>query len=516
MKNIILNLLIIFLLIALTQSVYSIPNDTIKPYGSEFYLNGTTFRFVGVNIRGLVHYGYKDQLYWPDFSHVDENLDGVKSLGGKVIRIFAPSQVTTHQENVNRLKNVLDKMDARGLKAIICLTDLYNTGYCPQGDFSYYSTQPGGWTLLDDVWFAGGYRNNYLPFVQLAITQLKDHNAIFAWELGNELTDIKNPNNIINFALTVSSTIKSIDTTHMVTTGFIGIDHTQIGETAGYNLYASPYLDFITQHCYNGEDQTQNWTVHSRLGKPLIIEEFGWETTYGYRTVVTLSEMNKWLDTRAARGFMHWGYQAQSIDIGDGDNMYGIDRYHFTDYNEMVSIYSTRAAQFAAITTTKPTRLTPTGTNVALYSTGWLTDSDYSSSYTGDKAFDGIISGSSKWCSTNSTPTHWLAINLGQPRWIDGITVQMAGLVETPISYSFKNFEIQSGSSLTGPWTTEFTVNNSPQFSSVNCLYDTPKQLQYLRIYITNCGIDNYARLPELEVYETIPTEIKSTWQRFE
>ncbi|MFB3894737.1 MAG: discoidin domain-containing protein [bacterium] len=506
---------IIFLLF-LTSLLYASSSEVVKPYGTEFYLNNTAYRFVGMNIRGLVHYGYGYPLTYPTSGQIDENLDGVKSFGGKVVRIFAPASNTTHQENVNRLKNVLDKMETKGLKAIICLTDVYNTGYCPLGDFSYYSTQPGGYTLLDDVWFASGYRNNYLPFVQLAVTQLKDHNAIFAWELGNELTDIKTPNNIIEFAMTVASTIKSIDTTHMVTTGFLSIDHTQIGETAGTTLYTSPYFDFITFHSYNGDDQTQNWTVHSRVGKPLVIEEFGFESTYGNRTVNTQTQIIKWLDTRASRGFMHWGYQAQSYDIGDSDNRFGIDRFLFSDYSQMSSIYYTRATQFAAITATQPTRLVPAGTNVAGLSTAWQTDSNFSSVYAGNSAFDGIISGGSKWCSAGTAPPHWLAINLGQSRSISGYRVQMAGLVETPITYSFKNFEIQSGSSLTGPWTTEFTIDNSPQFSSVNCIYPNPKQLQYIRIYITNCGIDNYARLPEFEVYETFPTEIKSTWQLFE
>jgi hypothetical protein len=213
---------------------------------------------------------------------------------------------------------------------------------------------------------------------------------------------------------------------------------------------------------------------------------------------------------------MQWGYQAQSNDIGDGDNLRGMDRYFYTDYPQMFSIYSTRAAQCSAITTTRPNRLIPAGNNVAHSCIGWLADSIYTTGNEGDKAYDGIISPSSKWCSNGNPPPHWLAINLGQPRWVDGITVRMAGLVETPITYSFKNFEIQSGSSLTGPWTTQFTVDNSPQFSYINCLYDTPKYLQYLRIYITNPGIDNYARLPELEVYESELTLIDDFWQLFE
>ncbi|GAB4319271.1 MAG: hypothetical protein Kow0059_13150 [Candidatus Sumerlaeia bacterium] len=478
------------------------PAEVVTPWGSEFSLNGRSFRFVGVNIRGLCHYGKGDILPYTTAAHIDENLDGAAAFGCRVIRVFAPVGTATKEENTDRLKAVLDKMAARGQKAIVVLTDVYNTGFHPQGDDSYYQPQPGGWTLLDDTWFAGGYKINYKPWVEHAVGQLKDHTAVFCWELGNELTDIKTPANIISFTADMAATIKAIDPWHMVTTGFIGIDHTQIGEAAGLALYADPNIDFITQHSYDGSDQPQNHAVHSRLQKPLVLEEFGWNNQNS-RAANTLAEVNRWFDERAARGFLQWGYQWQNYDIGDGDLIFGMDRHaNGFDYDQLAAIYGARAAAFAANPPLLPARLEPRGENVAPRSIAWKADSSFSAAFEGPKAYDGVISAASKWTSSGGAPPHWLAIDLGREHKVDGVTVRMAGAAGEFISYNFTQYELQSGPSLDGPWATEFPVANPAQFSFLHHVYyDAPRTLRFLRLWIGAPGIDNYARLPEIEVY---------------
>ncbi len=85
--------------------------------------------------------------------------------------------------------------------------------------------------------------------------------------------------------------------------------------------------------------------VHSRVAKPLVMGEFGWADGSGVdRPALTQTQMVKWLDQRACRGFLNWGYQAQSYDIGDGDNIHGIDRYAHGDYTALVTLYSNRAS----------------------------------------------------------------------------------------------------------------------------------------------------------------------------
>ena len=63
-----LSILIIFINIS-----YSVPTELVTVYGDEFNLNGQAYRFVGVNIRGICHYGHGDPLPYTNSSHIDEN-----------------------------------------------------------------------------------------------------------------------------------------------------------------------------------------------------------------------------------------------------------------------------------------------------------------------------------------------------------------------------------------------------------------------------------------------------------
>ncbi len=144
---------------------------------------------------------------------------------------------------------------------------------------------------------------------------------------------------------------------------------------------------------------------------------------------------------------------------------------------------------------------TPTGANVAPQSTQVTTDSNYNSSFTGTNAIDGVISGASKWCSNGNAPPHWLALDLGSSMTVNGFIVRMAGAAGEYTTYNFEAFKIQSGTSISGPWTDECSVSNPSQANVITKSYITPKALRYVRIYITDCGVDNYARLPEFEVY---------------
>lgn len=236
--------------------------------------------------------------------------------------------------------------------------------------------------------------------------------------------------------------------------------------------------------------------------------EFGWADGSGVdRPALTQTQMAKWFDQRACRGFLNWGFQAQSYDIGDGDNIYGIDRYAHGDYTALVSVYSNWASTLAARAHVMPVRLTPEGSNVALAGTGWKADSSYDANNTGNKAFDGIVTAGSKWTSNGAAPPHWLAIDLGRERQVSGFSIRLAGAAGERFDYAFKGFRIESGASLEGPWSQEFDVNNSPQFSNVHRMYDVPKAMRFVRIYITDSGIDHYCRLPEFEVYEALSVE---------
>jgi hypothetical protein len=142
---------------------------------------------------------------------------------------------------------------------------------------------------------------------------------------------------------------------------------------------------------------------------------------------------------------------------------------------------------------------TPTGANLAL-GAACSSDSVYGAGWECTRARDGVTSGSSKWTSAGTTPTHWLTYDLGSTRTVNGFIVRHAGAGGEETYYNTQQFRIQSATSLGGPWTDETAVDNTAQESVTTRSYNTPKSLRYVRLYITDPGIDNHARIPELEV----------------
>jgi len=149
---------------------------------------------------------------------------------------------------------------------------------------------------------------------------------------------------------------------------------------------------------------------------------------------------------------------------------------------------------------------TPGGTNLARYAGQVAVDSYNLSSQTGDKAIDGIVAAESKWCSAGTGGPHWLKLDLGAEATINGFIVRHAGAAGEPTIYNTQQFRIQSATSFNpASWTDECVVNNAAQANVTTRSYLTPKTLRYVRLYITDAGIDNYARIPEFEVWGTVP-----------
>ncbi len=144
----------------------------------------------------------------------------------------------------------------------------------------------------------------------------------------------------------------------------------------------------------------------------------------------------------------------------------------------------------------------PTGENLALAAADWAASSVYNSSSTGDKAYDGIVSESSKWTSDGTTAESWLAIDLGLECTITGFIVRHAGAAGEPAYFNTQAFRIETGTALEGAaWQTRATVDNSAQANISTVVLDNPVSARYVRLHVTDAGIDQYARIPEFEVY---------------
>lgn len=133
----------------------------------------------------------------------------------------------------------------------------------------------------------------------------------------------------------------------------------------------------------------------------------------------------------------------------------------------------------------------------------WAASSIYSPAFGGDKAYDGVVSASSKWTSNGATAASWLALDLGATREVTGFIVRHAGAAGELTGYNTAAYSLESGTSLSGPWVTLGSVSNTAQQNVTTTILGTPVFTRFVRLNVTDAGIDNYSRIPEFEVYAT-------------
>jgi hypothetical protein len=316
------------------------PQGIVTASGGKFWLKGKEFRFVGMNARGLVHYGYGDVLPWAPADHADLVLDTLKAMGARVVRVFVANEQTTAQEAASRLVKLLDKAQARGVFVIAAMTDFYPTPFHPKGDGGFYATDPWGWTTLNEAFFSWGYQQNYMPLVQAVVAAGKGHPALFCWELGNEVKWAPNPPVFHEFAKTVSGAIAAIDPDHMITAGMISTQSCAMSWDQAVAFYGLPHIHFLTTHNYDGGGDS-NLDVAGAVGKPLIIEEAGFAGNG--RAGKFQADMAKWFGG-GAKGYMQWGFMPSASDNGDGDVTYGMDHVWHDDWDALFALYKGQAA----------------------------------------------------------------------------------------------------------------------------------------------------------------------------
>ncbi|MBV7327155.1 peptidoglycan DD-metalloendopeptidase family protein [Chloroflexi bacterium TSY] len=342
-------------------------SNFIRPSGTRFLRNGVDFRFYGVNLRGLAHYGQRssDPLKFSQPGHRESQLRAAYNVGARVARLFLADKDATFDQIEERLREVLQivKTNFPDMYLLPAFTNLYkDVPSYPKGDEnSFYRN--GGRDLLNPDFFAGGYENHYLPFVKQIVTAFRDEPNIFAWEIGNELkldranlTDPadQRPWDFIRFNLQVAAEIKRLDPNHMVTTGMKSTHHAWLHTPELQDaLYKTPNIDFITIHSYEGkfdhDGDRRVWDdvgVAARLDKPFIVEEAGFDIdVHPGRVAKHRDHLEKWLD-KGTRGYMTWGFIHEHA-IGDGDNDVGVGSNH-ADFDALNGLFSTFANQFNA------------------------------------------------------------------------------------------------------------------------------------------------------------------------
>ena len=314
--------------------------------GSSFQVCNQTLRFMGFNLRGICHYGRGDALPYSHTSDIETNLDYCVAAKATVIRVFCAYHGIDSVETGDRLQTILDACQDRGMWAIVALTDMYYTGLHPQGDDAYY-TDYGSYTMLNHSFFAGGYTVNYLPQAVYLADRFKDHPALFAWQVGNEIRDLSSGSTFLSFCQDMTAQIWAVDPNHMLSAGVIGSGHIGPGISAA-DLYA--HFDFVNSHNYNGGGVDDSG-IANQLNKPYLIDEAGFDSRfYGPdRTPEADDDIDQWINDRGAEGYMNWGLMASSDDNGDGDWYFGVDWVlgdHEEDFDAYRDLFNTWGTSF--------------------------------------------------------------------------------------------------------------------------------------------------------------------------
>jgi len=331
--------------------------------GNEFVVNERFFRFIGVNLRGLIYYGsgLTNMLQYTTTAHRQETIAQAHEMGARVVRVFLPCINASAQQTIALLRATLDLLDDYNIYLIPAFVDFYkSTDFRIAGDDAFYAQLDPNFhhELLKGSFYRGGYHQRYLPFVTTVVQAFQADPRIFAWEIGNELKyepAHADPGRaaFLDFMLNMARAIKQIDRNHLVTTGMISTSHASLDvDKLWHKLYGGPEFDFLTVHCYNQEYKGKEDHAYAKaLNKPFIVEEAGFgKGCPGDRVDLTRRDMDHWFGL-GARGYMQWGYMPVQGDIGDGDDDAGMDRkWHGHDFQGLFQLYRDRAATLQAQT----------------------------------------------------------------------------------------------------------------------------------------------------------------------
>ena len=312
----------------------SVQTSYVKMNGSRFEQAGNPYYFVGTNF----WYGMNLGSLGPsgDRSRLLRELDRLKAAGVNNLRIIAgtegphtepwrisPALQTApgiyDPELLQGLDFLLAEMKKRHLLAVVCLNNFWPWSggmaqylrWAGARAIPYPPPQPGGTWGTFQNYAADFYSNRRAvamshDFIRMIVTRTNSYTgiknsedpAIMAWELANEPRGINNIAAYNHWIENTADLIKSLDKNHLVTTGSEG--ETPDPVASGVN--------FVTNHGYKSIDYAtahiwaQNWNWYQpergeetfsravskmkeyltdhlekakKLGKPLVIEEFG-------------------------------------------------------------------------------------------------------------------------------------------------------------------------------------------------------------------------------------------------
>jgi hypothetical protein len=149
-----------------------------------------------------------------------------------------------------------------------------------------------------------------------------------------------------------------------------------------------------------------------------------------------------------------------------------------------------------------PTPGPPSGQNLSQGKSAYAS-SQYGPSWGPEKAVDGVISSSYKWCSQSQSPTWWY-VDLGQICEINTVKVFCESYVGEAAYYNLREYTVRASNTTSVPvssWLTISSYDSGGGDGAAMVQHDVSGAYRYVGLHITDSGIDNYSRVLEVQVF---------------
>jgi hypothetical protein len=242
-----------------TPPVVEPPVSQLAPFrvaNGQILKDGRQWKFTGVNFREIAYYGTNAHPQSRP-EHVDVQLQGAQDTKMQVVRFWCFHPQFSIEQSIERVRIILNKLQARGMYATLVLTD-----GAPQGEFFVPDTPENKDGRYTWKWIENGYRNGkYWEAVDKITRALGSHPAVFSWQQINEATAPTYPLNaqqceaMLDFWRQTSNLIRKNSPTKLISTGNISCWELFVLDAYGGGQYARklallPNIDIMTWHTY--------------------------------------------------------------------------------------------------------------------------------------------------------------------------------------------------------------------------------------------------------------------------
>lgn len=362
------------------------PPPFVRREGTTLTLGGKPYRFAGANLWYGPWLGARADF--GNRARLARELDALAALGVTNLRILASAETSPLKNAVSPafrtagaswnpdlldgLDHLLAQLEARGMRAVLYLTNFWEWSggmmtyltYVNGGKFIDMNDPAHPWPEFPDM-TAQFYANAeavklYHDYVASIVRRYAGIPTVMAWQLANEPRPggsdrIAEPLLPAYYAWIQSTAklIKSIAPDQLVSTGSEGLKGSIERATVYKAAHAFPEIDYLTAHIWPlnwswvsakdipgthdeatakvAEYLTRHIALATELGKPLVIEEFGYPRDGGgydpasstaykdryYRQIYEAVEANPII---AGSNFWAWN--------GEGRAVHGDHRFH--------------------------------------------------------------------------------------------------------------------------------------------------------------------------------------------